>query len=143
MQTPRSVWAQLVLSIPVSQNANVKIHSQCLGRIMQALVLGQVSRIWNTMSGVTTRTLFVSPCCPSMTPSPCLGSVFQAVAVLTSFCLKVFPQHLTKPMTKFGYATGSVNVEIQRVKNTGTVTDPDIGVKWLRGTMRTYRSVIR
>lgn len=84
MQTLRNVWAHLVLSVPVSQNANVKIHSQCLGRMKQALVLGQVSRIWDTMSGVTTRTLFVSLSCPSMTPSPCLGSVFQAVAVLTS-----------------------------------------------------------
>lgn len=55
----------------------------------------------------------------------------------------MFPQHLTKPMTKFRYATGSVNVEIQPVKGMGTVTDPDIGVKWLRGRMRTYRSVIR
>lgn len=81
MQTPQSVWAQLVLSI---QNASVKIHAQCLDSMKQALVLGQVSRIWDGVSGVTTRTLFISPSCPSMTPSPCLGSVSQAVAVLTS-----------------------------------------------------------
>lgn len=44
---------------------------------------------------------------------------------------------------KFGHATGSVTVETQPVKNTGIVTDPEIGLKWLRGRMRTYRSVIR
>lgn len=134
-------WAELVLGISVSHNAS----SQCLGKMEQALVPGQVSRVWVRVSGVATRTLFVSPSCPSMTLSPCHGSVFQAVAVLTSLSSQKHllsegvPPASHRTSDEIWICNRSVNAETQPGKNTGIVTD--LKLEWLRGRIRTYRSV--
>jgi len=49
---------ELVFSMSVALQVNVKIHLQCLGKMKQVLLLGEASRVSDHVSDATTRTLF-------------------------------------------------------------------------------------